>query len=141
VGDSQGGREELNSPLHDEGHPLEPPCRFREVRSLLCLHCRLAASPPRAQVWSFLCGLPQGRKAGCRPKPLDLVASVRRTFDVVIVIYFLIPTLMMRLRVGMLTTLLGPMMMFPAAAVGARCVHDITFTARQAPAAKGVYSG
>ena len=38
----------------------------------------------------------------------------------------MIPTLLMRVPGGPLGPFLGPLLVFPAAAVAARCVHDIT---------------
>jgi hypothetical protein len=61
-----------------------------------------------------------------RAVPAGRHAAFVRTFDLVIVTYFLIPTLLMRLPVGAVRPFLGPLLMFPAAAVAARCVHDIT---------------
>ena len=48
-----------------------------------------------------------------------------RTFELTVVIYFVIPTLVMRLPAGPLGPLLGPLVVFPTAAIEARCVHDI----------------
>jgi hypothetical protein len=43
----------------------------------------------------------------------------KRTFETTIVIYFLLPTLLTRLP------FFGPLVQFPAAAIGAHCLRDI----------------
>lgn len=42
------------------------------------------------------------------------------------VTYFLLPTLAMRMPAGALGPFLGPLILFPAAAVAAQCVRDIS---------------
>ncbi|KAI8476208.1 MAG: hypothetical protein J3K34DRAFT_401559 [Monoraphidium minutum] len=61
-----------------------------------------------------------------RAIPKGRHAAFVRTFESVIVTYFILPTLLMRLPAGPLGPFLGPLLVFPAAAVAARCVHDIT---------------
>lgn len=60
--------------------------------------------------------IPRGRQAA-------FVAS----FEITIVTYFILPSLLMRAPVGpVLRPFVGPLLVWPAAAVAARCVHDIT---------------
>ncbi|GBF98083.1 hypothetical protein Rsub_10312 [Raphidocelis subcapitata] len=61
-----------------------------------------------------------------RAVPSGRHAAFMRAFEASVVTYFMLPTLAMRMPAGALGPFLGPLMMFPAAAVAAQCVRDIT---------------
>lgn len=76
-----------------------------------------------------------------RAIPRGRQAAFVRTFEPTVCAYFLWPTLLMRLPAGPLAPFLPPLLVWPCAAVGARCLHDIATQRRSERAFNALRAG